>query len=360
MNSYCDALMEVAERPRVTMVSGSGSWLVDHNGRRYLDFVQGWAVNCLGHAPAIIAQAAAQQASKLISCSPAYYNEPMLKLANLLSELSGLDKVFFANCGAEANEGAIKLARKYGEKYRGGAYEIITLENSFHGRTLATMSASGKPQWKNLFEPKVPGFIKAPINDIVAIDNAIGPNTIAVMLEPTQGEAGVIAATRDYLQALRELTRERGLLLIFDEIQTGIGRTGNLFAFQRHGIEPDIVTLGKGLGGGVPLAALLAKREVSCFDKGDQGGTFSGNPLTTAIGYAVLSEVAKPEFLQNVEHSGNYLREQLLQLSKRFGLGEVRGEGLLIALDIPAGNAEAIARKAFDAGLSSMQRGHIF
>lgn len=351
MNTYCDALMEVTIRPPLTMVSGSGSWLVDHNGKRYLDFVQGWAVNCLGHAPEIIAQAATAQARKLISCSPAYYSEPMIGLATLLVELSGLDKVFFASCGAEANEGAIKLARKFGEKYRSGAYEIITLENSFHGRTLAAMSASGKATWKDLFEPKLPGFKKIPINDIDAVASAIGPDTIAVMVEPIQGEAGVVPATREYLHALRELTRERDILLILDEIQTGIGRTGSLFAYQRLGIEPDIVTLGKGLGGGVPLAALLATREASCFDKGDQGGTFSGNPLMTAIGYAVLSEVAKPEFLRNVERCGNYFREQLKELSKRFNLGEVRGEGLLLALEIPAGNAEAIAAAAFEAGL---------
>ncbi len=351
MNTYCDALMEVTERPPVTMVSGSGGWLVDNSGKRYLDFVQGWAVNCLGHAPDIVAQAAAAQARTLVSCSPAYYNEPMLKLATLLAEMSGLDKVFFANCGAEANEGAIKLARKYGEKYRHGAFEIITLEHSFHGRTLAAMSASGKAAWKDLFEPKLPGFKKVPINDIAAIAQAIGPNTIGVMLEPIQGEAGVVAATREYLQALRKLTRERGVLLILDEIQTGIGRTGSLFAYQRADIAPDIVTLGKGLGGGVPLAALLATREVSCFDKGDQGGTFSGNPLTTAIGYAVLSAVAQPEFLRHVQTAGNYLREQLRRLSQRFSLGEVRGEGLLLALDIPAGNAERIAAEAFAAGL---------
>ncbi|HET8711648.1 MAG TPA: acetylornithine transaminase [Spongiibacteraceae bacterium] len=351
MNTYCDALMEVTERPPVTMVSGSGSWLVDHNGKRYLDFVQGWAVNCLGHAPEIVAQAAAAQARKLVSCSPAYYNEPMLNLATLIAELSGLDKVFFANSGAEANEGAIKLARKYGEKYRNGAFEIITLEHSFHGRTLAAMSASGKAAWQDLFAPKLPGFKKVPINDIEAMRNAIGPNTVGVMLEPIQGEAGVIPASREYMHTLRQLTRERGVLLILDEIQTGIGRTGSLFAYQRLGIDPDIVTLGKGLGGGVPLAALLAKREVSCFDHGDQGGTFSGNPLTTAVGYAVLSEVAKPEFLKNIEHTGNYLHERLQQLSQRFDLGEVRGDGLLLALDIPQGNANQIAAAVFANGL---------
>lgn len=351
MNTYCDALMEVTERPPVTMVEGSGSWLVDHNCKRYLDFVQGWAVNCLGHAPEIVAQAAAAQARKLVSCSPAYYNEPMLKLATLLAELSGLDKVFFANSGAEANEGAIKLARKYGDKYRNGAFEIITLEHSFHGRTLAAMSASGKAAWKDLFEPKLPGFKKVPINDISAMQSAIGANTVAVMLEPIQGEAGVISVTHEYLQALRQLTREHGVLLILDEIQTGIGRTGSLFAYQRLGINPDIVTLGKGLGGGVPLAALLATREVSCFDHGDQGGTFSGNPLTTAIGYAVLSEVAKPEFLKSVVQSGDYLRQQLQRLSNQFNLGEVRGEGLLLALEIPQGNANQIAATAFESGL---------
>ncbi len=351
MNAYCDALMEVTERPAVTMVEGSGSWLVDHNGKRYLDFVQGWAVNCLGHAPEIVAQAVAAQARKLVSCSPAYYNEPMMKLATLLAQLSGLDKVFFANCGAEANEGAIKLARKYGEKYRNGAFEIITLEHSFHGRTLAAMSASGKAAWKDLFEPKLSGFTKVPINDIAAMQDAIGTNTAAVMLEPIQGEAGIVPASREYLHALRKLTQEKGVLLILDEIQTGVGRTGSLFAYQRLGIKPDIVTLGKGLGGGVPLAALLATREVSCFDHGDQGGTFSGNPLTTAIGYAVLSEVAKPEFLQHVARSGNYVREKLQQLSARFDLGEVRGEGLLLALEIPQGNANEIAAAAFESGL---------
>ncbi len=351
MNTYCDALMEVTSRPPVTMVEGKGSWLMDHTGKRYLDFVQGWAVNCLGHSPASVTQAATEQLGKLVSCSPGYYNAPMMQLASRIAALSGLEKVFFTSSGAEANEGAIKLARKWGQLHRNGAYSIITLQNSFHGRTLAAMSASGKPQWEPLFEPKVPGFIKVPINDIDAIAAVMTDNTVAVMLEPIQGEAGVIPAARDYLQALRKLTQQNGMLLILDEIQTGIGRTGSLFAFQQAGITPDIMTLGKGLGGGVPLAALVASSAVSCFDQGDQGGTFSGNPLMTAIGCAVLDAVATPDFLQQVIDHGDYLRQCLRQLSREFQLGDVRGSGLLNAMEIPQGIATQIVDAAFESGL---------
>jgi acetylornithine/N-succinyldiaminopimelate aminotransferase len=351
MNSYCDALMDITARPDVTMVSGQGSWLIDNNGKRYLDFVQGWAVNCLGHSPAAIADAIALQARTLISCSPTFYNTPMLQLANQLTQHSGLHKVFFACSGAEANEGAIKLARKWGSLHRNGAFEIITLQNSFHGRTLAAMSASGKPQWQDLFEPKVPGFRKVPINDIAAVEATINSNTVAVMLEPVQGEAGVIPASIEYLQALRELTRAHGILLILDEIQTGIGRTGTLFAYQRAKILPDILTLGKGLGGGVPLAALIAHADVSCFDRGDQGGTFSGNPLTTAAGCAVMQQVAQPQFLENVRRNGDYFCTRLVEFSQRHSLGNVRGEGLLLGLETPKNNASAIAANAFDVGL---------
>ena len=351
MNTYCNALMEVTVRPPVTMVEGKGSWLKDHNGKQYLDFVQGWAVNCLGHSPEIVIEAATKQLNTLVSCSPGYYNAPMMQLATHIAELSGLEKVFFTGSGAEANEGAIKLARKWGQLHRNGAYSIITLQNSFHGRTLAAMSASGKPQWEPLFEPKVPGFIKVPINDIAAIKAAITDNTVAVMLEPIQGEAGVIPAEIEYLQALRALTKHKNILLILDEIQTGIGRTGSLFAFQQTGILPDIMTLGKGLGGGVPLAALIASKAVSCFDQGDQGGTFSGNPLMTAIGCAVLDAVAKPDFLKHVQERGEYLQQKLIKLSKEKGLGVVRGRGLLIAMEIPEGNASQIVDRAIDSGL---------
>lgn len=351
MSELGSALMDITERPPHIMVAGKGSWLSDSNGRRYLDFVQGWAVNSLGHAPPEIFETAARQAQALVSCSPAYYNGPMLELAQLLAEHSGLDKVFFASSGAEANEGAIKLARKWGAKHRNGAFDIITLQNSFHGRTLATMSASGKPQWEPLFEPKVRGFTKVPINDIGAVERAIDTNTVAIMLEPIQGEAGVVPADIGYLRALRKIATERGVLLILDEVQTGVGRTGELFAFQRAGIVPDIMTLGKGLGGGVPISALLASGAVSCFDRGDQGGTFSGNPLMTAIGCAVFSAIAQPAFLQRVRERGDHLQRGLRALAAELQLGEVRGAGLMVALEIPAQDADRIAARAFELGL---------
>ena len=255
--------------------------------------MQGWAVNALGHSPPAVAEALAAQAKLLLTPSPAFYNGPSLKLAKALVENSCFDQVFFANSGAEANEGAIKLARKYGAKYKNGAFEIITFEGGFHGRTLATMSASGKKAFEPLFEPKVSGFRKAKLNDLESVKALISDNTVAVMLEPIQGEAGVWPATDQFLQELRALTKEHGLLLIVDEIQTGMGRTGKLFHYEHAGIEPDIMTLGKGIGGGVPLAALLATKDASCFEHGDQGGTFNGNPLMCAAGLAVLEEISK-------------------------------------------------------------------
>jgi acetylornithine/N-succinyldiaminopimelate aminotransferase len=259
--------------------------------------------------------------------------------------------VFFANSGAEANEGAIKLARRYGALHRDGAYEIITFDGSFHGRTLATMSASGKKAFEPLFEPKVPGFPKAQLNDLASVQRLISDRTIAVMLEPIQGEAGVWPATEQFLRGLRQLTRAHGLLLIVDEIQTGIGRTGKLFHYEHAEIEPDIMTLGKGLGGGVPLAALLATAAASCFQHGDQGGTFNGNPLMCAVGLAVLQHVSEPEFLRAVIEAGLYLEGELQRVSARHGLGEVRGQGLLLALDLKIPIAGAIVAQAFDAGL---------
>lgn len=344
-------LMEITARPPLVFVRGEGSWLWDHEGKRYLDFVQGWAVNCLGHSPALIAEALAAQCRKLITPSPAFYNEPSMRLAQRLVQHSCFQRVFFANSGAEANEGAIKLARKWGARNKGGAYEIITFENSFHGRTLATMSASGKPQFRDLFEPKVPGFPKAVLNDLASVERLIADKTVGVMLEPIQGEAGVIAATDAFMRDLRELTRKRGLLLIVDEIQTGVGRTGKLWGYEHAGIAPDIMTLGKGLGGGVPLAALLATESVSCFEHGDQGGTFNGNPLMAAVGCAVIDAVLAPGFLENVMARGAYLMKSLSALSARNGLGTVNGRGLLVALDLNRDIASKVADLARDGGL---------
>jgi len=351
MTETLDRIMKTADRPPLVMVKGAGSWLWDRDGKRYLDFVQGWAVNSLGHSPRVVLDALQAQGGRLINCSPAYYNEPMAELAALLAETSGLDQVFPCNSGAEANEGAIKLARKWGSRHRAGAFEIITMHGSFHGRTLATMAASGKPGWDALFEPKVPGFRKVPLNDLDAVTGAISPRTVAVMLEPIQGEAGVIVTTDDYLRALRMLTKERDLLLIVDEIQTGIGRTGRFLGYQHAGIEPDIVTLGKGLGGGVPLAALVAAERVSCFEYGDQGGTFNGNPLMAAVGCAVVATVTQKGFLQTVVATGLYLADRLRAIARELGHGEVRGRGLLVALEIRGRDAKKVAAAALDHGL---------
>ena len=346
-----DALMEITSRPQAVFVRGEGSFLWDDSGKRYLDFIQGWAVNCLGHSPPVVAEALAAQSKLLLTPSPAFYNGPSLKLAKALTDHSCFDQVFFANSGAEANEGAIKLARKYGALHRSGAYEIITFEGGFHGRTLATMSASGKKAFEPLFEPKVPGFPKAQLNDLASVERLISDKTIAVMLEPIQGEAGVWPATPKFLRELRDLTKAHGLLLISDEIQTGMGRTGKLFDYENAGIEPDIMTLGKGIGGGVPLAALLATRAASCFEHGDQGGTFNGNPLMCAAGLAVLQAVAEPCFLKSVTDTGLYLESELQRMSARHGLGEVRGRGLLLALDLRMPIAASIVAQAFEDGV---------
>ena len=346
-----DALMNITARPQTVFVKGEGAYLWDDGGKRYLDFMQGWAVNCLGHSPAIVADALAAQAKMLLTPSPAFFNGPSLKLANALVANSCFDQVFFANSGAEANEGAIKLARKFGTLYKGGAHEIITFVGGFHGRTLATMSASGKKAFEPLFEPKVTGFPKAQLNDLDSVRRLISSKTVAVMLEPIQGEAGVWPATDEFLRELRALTKGLGLLLIFDEIQTGMGRTGTLFNYEQAGIAPDIMTLGKGIGGGVPLGALLATNHAAVFEHGDQGGTFNGNPLMCAAGLAVLSHIAEPAFLKAVRDTGLHLADELQRISARHGLGGVRGSGLLLALDLKRPIAAAVVAEALQDGL---------
>lgn len=346
--SGVDALMEITKRPELVFMRGQGSWLEDHNGKRYLDFVQGWAVNCLGHCPASVVKAINEQAVLLINPSPAFYNKPSMELAKRLTGASCFDRIFFANSGAEANEGAIKLARKWGQLHRKGAYKIITFDHSFHGRTLATMSASGKPGWDTIFAPQVDGFPKADLNDIDSVRALIDDKTVAIMLEPVQGEAGVIPATVEFMQALRKLADDEGLLLIVDEVQTGLGRTGKMFGYELSGVTPDIMTLGKGIGGGVPLAALCAREEVSVFAHGDQGGTYNGNPLMTAAGVAVFDVLAAPGFLDSVNARAAQLSEGLLALSGKWGMKGERGEGLLRALMLDRDDGPAIVDAARD------------
>lgn len=329
-----NSLMYITPRPELVFVEGKGMYLTDHKGKRYLDYLQGWAVNCLGHCPDVIHDALVTQSKKLLNPSPAFYNAPMVEFADLLTKNSCFDRVFFTNSGAEANEGAVKLARKWGQLNKNGAFEIITFDHGFHGRTLAMMSASGKPGWDTIFAPQVSGFPKADLNDIASVEKLITDKTVGVMLEPVQGEGGVIPASPEFMQALRTLTKKHGLLLIVDEVQTGMGRTGELFGYQLSNIEPDIMTLAKGIGGGVPLGALLCREEVACFVPGDQGGTYNGAPLMAAVGKAVFNEVKQPEFLASVREKGEYLSQQLEQLSEEFGMQGERGFGLLRALKL--------------------------
>jgi len=345
------ALMQLTDKPDAIMVRGRGSYLWDERGRRYLDFVQGWAVNALGHCPEVVQRALHEQAGELINASPAYHNRPSLAFAAELAAATGLPRVFFCASGAEANEGAIKLARKWGALHKGGAHEIITLEGSFHGRTLAAMAASGKPGFAERFPPVMPGFVHAAHGDIAAVARAIHAGTVAVMLEPIQGEAGVVCLPDGYLRELRALTEARGVLLILDEIQTGMGRTGRLLACEHEGVRPDILTLAKGIGAGVPLAALLARETVSCFAPGDQGGTYTQHPLTCAVGRAVLRELTSDGFLERVVARGERLQQRLVQLSREQQLGSVRGQGLLLALDLAAPLGPAVVQAAFDRGL---------
>jgi len=342
--------MSVAVRPPRIMVRGSGSYLWDHQGTRYLDFVQGWAVNALGHAPPEIALALQTQAQTLISASPAFHNLPQLNFALELTRAAGLHQVHFTNSGAEANEAALKLARKWGRLHRGGAHQIITTVGSFHGRTLALMAASGKAGWDALFPPIMPGFVKVSYGDSAAVEAQIGPETVAVMVEPIQGEAGVVVPPEGYLRELRRLCDEHGLLLICDEVQTGMGRTGTLFASEREGVKPDILTLGKGLGGGVPISAVLANERASCFVPGDQGGTYNGNPLMVAVARSIFDVVSRAEFLATVRARGAYLEQRLHSLCAEYGIG-LRGRGLLWALVLREPCAEAIVAKSFADGL---------
>ncbi|HEY9106889.1 MAG TPA: aminotransferase class III-fold pyridoxal phosphate-dependent enzyme [Roseateles sp.] len=330
------ALITITQRPDTVFTDGRGAWLTDEGGKRHLDLVQGWAVNSLGHSPALITRALMEQSQRLVNPGPAYYNRPLLDLAKRLVELSCLDRVFLASSGAEANEGAVKLARRWGSRRRGGAHEIIGFEQAFHGRTLAMMSVSGKPGWSDIYPPMPTGFSKARLNDIASVERAMTPRTAAVMIEFVQGEAGVVVADPGFVRELRALTAERGVLLIADEVQTGIARCGHAFAYEHFGIEPDVMTLAKGLGGGVPLAALLCKEEFNCFEPGDQGGTFCGNPLMAAVGLAVMNEVCSDEFLGGVRARAEQLSAGLQAIVREFNLPGERGLGLLRALVLPS------------------------
>ena len=344
--------LRTGERVPVTLVRGQGTWTWDDQGREYLDFTCGWAANCLGHCPPVVVKALEKQARTLIHISDQFYTVPQIELAGLLIEHSCLDKVFFCNSGAEANEGAVKLARRYGKLRLNGAYEVITALNSFHGRTLAMTAATGQSKFQEPYTPLPVGFINVEYNNIEAIKRATSEKTCAVLLEPIQGEGGVNIPDDDYLQKVQSWCREKGILLILDEVQTGIGRTGTLFAYEQYGVEPDIMALAKGLGSGVPIGAFLAKESVSVFSPGEHGSTFGGNPLVCAAAYAALKYVIDHNIPAQAKRIGNYFMTQLEGLKQQFDfITEVRGRGLLIALEFSQEIAESLLMACFNRGL---------
>ncbi|CAG8869920.1 Acetylornithine aminotransferase [Pseudomonas fluorescens] len=345
-----ECLMPGTERASQVFVRGQGSWLWDSEGQAFLDFTQGCAVNSLGHSPSVLVEALNSQVQALINPGAGFHSRGLLTLVNRLCQSTGSDQAYLLNSGAEACEGAIKLARKWGQLHRNGAYHIITASQSCHGRSLGALSASD-PSPCNRCEPGLPGFSKVPFNDLEALHAAVDSRTVAIMLEPIQGEAGVIPATRDYLQGVERLCRELGILLVLDEVQTGVGRCGALLAEQTYGVRADIITLGKGLGGGVPLAALLARGTACCAAPGELQGSHHGNALMSAAGLAVLDTVLEPGFFERVLVSGRHLRDGLTRLAGRYGQGEVRGQGLLWGLQLREDAAQALVQAALDEGL---------
>jgi acetylornithine aminotransferase len=330
-------LMNTYARSPISIVRGRGSRVYDLEGREYLDFVAGIAVNVLGHAHPDVVAAIQKQAQQLLHASNLYYTEPQVRLAQMLADHSFAEKVFFCNSGAEANEAAIKLARRYAhQKYGPDRYEIITMRQSFHGRTMATLTATGQEKIQQGFEPLLPGFTYVPFNDLPAVEQALTDRTAAVLLEPIQGEGGVHVASRAYLKGLRDLCRERDLLLIFDEVQTGMGRTGTLFAYEQLGVEPDVMTLAKGLGGGMPIGACLATdNAAAAFTPGSHASTFGGNPLACAAALAVLRVLLDGRVLEQGRVAGDYLAKGLQDLKDRLPIvKDVRGLGLLQGLEL--------------------------
>lgn len=339
-------LMHTSRRYPVVVERGEGCRIWDVDGKGYLDFLGGIAVTCLGHSPRVVIDTLARQAPRLIQASTLVYTLPQVELAEFLVQRSGLDRVFFSNSGAEANEAAFKLARKWGKLERGGAYRTIAAENSFHGRTLATTAATGHSAYRLPFEPMPPGFDFVPFNDVDAMADAVTEETVGVILEPIQAEGGVHLADERYLADVRQLCDDRSLLLILDEVQTGVGRTGTLWAHTQWGIQPDVMTLAKGLGGGFPIGATLAKERYAIFEPGDHGSTFGGQPLACSVALAVQQEIEALHLVEHVAAVGRYFMERLRDLRGRYPVViDVRGRGLLLAMEF----ADEIAWELLDA-----------
>ena len=344
--------MQTIVRVPVTLVRGEGARIWDDKGKKYLDFVGGLAVNCLGHCHPVVADAVAEQARTLMQTSNWYYTVPQIRLAELLVENSCFDRVFICNSGLEANEGAVKLARRYGHLELNGAYEVITTMGSFHGRSLAMTAASGHPKMHKPYIPLPVGFINVENNDIEAIKAATTNKTCAVMLEPIQGEGGVNVPDDNYLAEVRQWCDQKGILLILDEIQTGIGRLGTLFGYQLYRVEPDIMTLAKGLGSGIPIGALLAKEKAAVFVLGDHNSTFGGNPVTSAAAYATVKYIIDNGIVDNAKEVGQYLFSGLEGLKNKYKfVTEIRGHGLLLAMEFDSDIGQSVLMGCFEKGL---------
>ena len=333
--SNMKSVMETYKRMEIAPTKGEGSWLFDEEGNRYLDFIAGIATNSLGHSHPALVEAIREQAGELIHCSNLYEIPLQAEVAGMLTAATDFDKVFFCNSGTEAVEASIKLARKHAyETYGPEKNEILAFTKSFHGRTYGSLSATGQASYQEAFGPMLPGFSYAPYGDIEAAKEAVGPQTTAILVEPIQGEGGINVAPEGFLQGLRDLCDEHGALLIFDEVQTGAGRTGHLYAYQGAGVAPDVLTSAKGLGGGMPVGAMLTKEEYAVLTPGNHGSTFGGNPLAMAAVKAVLEVVNDPVFLEEVRFKGAILKNALKLIAERVPGAEVRGEGLLLGLDL--------------------------
>ena len=345
-------VVQTYKRLPVTLVRGEGTKVWDVNGKEYLDFLAGIAVVNLGHCHPAVVDAIERQAKTLMLTSNFFYNVPQTKLAEILCKASGMDQAFFCNSGAEAVEGCIKLARKWGKEKREGASDIIVAEGAFHGRTITAVTAGGTEKYRAPFTPLPEGFVRVPFDDIEAIKRATTANTTAVLIEPVQGEAGVIVPGDDYLPAVRRWCDEAGILMILDEVQSGMGRTGKMFAFQHYDVEPDVISVAKGLGSGFPIGAFLAKDHCAVLGFGEHGTTFGGGPLACEVGYTVTKYMLDHDIPAQAASRGEYMERKLQSLADRHeNVTEVRGKGLFWAIELDRPVSEEIIRKCLDAGL---------
>jgi len=350
IKEYDQYVLGTYTRNPIVVERGEGSWVWDAEGKKYLDFFPGWGVSSLGHCHPVVVEAVKEQAGRMLHMPNNFYNEWQGRLAHRIVEEVFPGKVFFGNSGAEANEGALKLARRFGEPE--GRFEIITMNASFHGRSLATITATGQEKYHSGFGPLIPGFKYVPFNDLPALRNVMTDRTTAIMLELVQGEGGVHPARLDYVRALREICDEKRILMIVDEVQTGMGRTGDYFAFSRYGIEPDVITLAKALGGGMPIGAFVVKDQFAGhLPPGTHASTFGGSPIVCAASLAVFRVMAEENILDNVREMGDYLREELLRLQEEFPvIKEVRGMGLMLGMELDR-ECKPVVERCLERGL---------